>query len=57
MSGVLQGFLLGMAVIFEMRERKKRRDGKDSLDGGSNGHSIEEGGDEDERTALLRNER
>ncbi|KAL6719369.1 hypothetical protein ACLMJK_003608 [Lecanora helva] len=58
-SGVLQGWLLGMAVVFEMREWRKRKEVGGGEGGGGNAHVGGEGdgGDDDERTALLRHER
>ena len=60
-TGILQGGLLCMAIGFEMKERRKRKDGKpDSLEEGQNGHTIEEESEAaqhpDEQTPLLRDQ-
>lgn len=65
MTGVLQGLLLAMAVWFEIRDRRERRD-KSFLDSATNGPgenqddlAAEAGGEQpdDERAPLLRNGR
>lgn len=56
-TGCLQGGLLAMSILFELRERKRRKEG-DGIVGneheGQNGQ-VEE--DDDETTTLLGNDR
>ena len=57
-TGVLQGFLLCMAIGFEVRDWRRRRREEDGRVGDMNGHAGNEDGDEaDEQTRLLGNER
>ena len=57
-TGVLQGFLLIMAIGFEVKDwRKRRREGNEGENDGD-GHAVDEDGNEvNEQTRLLRSER
>ena len=55
MTGVLQGFLLGMGIMFEVRERRRQnREGEnEEVNGDGNGFA---GHRDNERTRLLDSE-
>lgn len=53
MTGLLQGVLLGMGISFEIRERKKRRQGEGNS---PNEHAVSDGDETDERTGLIGSE-
>lgn len=55
-TGVLQGFLLVMGILFELRARKERK--KDRNDHGNRQLSNDEADHmDDEQTSLINNER
>lgn len=57
-TGCLQGFLLAMAVGFEARDWKKRKQGESGVDGDSDTCAgVGETDEDDDQTRLLGNER
>lgn len=57
-TGVLQGCLLVMGIMFEIREWRNRKSGGNGEREAINGHAADENANEDdERTVLLENER
>lgn len=57
-TGVLQGCLLGMAITFELKERRNRKNAEEGANPSANGRlEVENGTEDDEGTTLLGNER
>lgn len=56
MTGVLQGFLLGMGIMFEVRQRRRQKKDGENEEVNDEGNGFA-GHEDNERTRLLDSER